>query len=120
LVELGRGAEVDPSPLKQHRERTTNKESNTVMNALHMIQILPVIAKITGWGSTMRQEITDVTHRCNLVTSFKVDGLFTVRRIEGSGEDYAQDRWIIDANTAAVYFVPEWEGHTLNFKRGMF
>ena len=111
-----------PLMARQPTNQPTNQPNKMKnMNAYHMIQILPVIAHISGWGSSMHLEVTDIQHRCNLVTSFRLGDLITVRRVEGSGEDYAQDRWIIDASTSSVSMVNmEWAGATLEFKRGMY
>jgi hypothetical protein len=85
-----------------------------------MTQILPVISHISGWGSAMHLGVSDIQHRCNLVTSFTLDNLIKVRRIEGSGEDYAQDKWIIDTSTSVTMVNMDWDGCTLEFKRGMY
>lgn len=87
------------------------------MNAKHMIQILPVISHISGWGNVMGAQVADIKDRCNKVMSFKV-GDVLVRRVEGSGETFATDEWLVDTGMGLTRIDMTWPGHSLTFEQG--
>ena len=82
-----------------------------------MIQILPVIAHITGWGDVMGDDITNIECRCNKVLAFTV-GDVRVRRVEGTGESFAQDMWVVDTGMSVTMVNMEWSGARLTFEQG--
>lgn len=87
------------------------------MNAKHMIQILPVISHIGGYGNSMGAEITEIEHRCNKVMSFKL-GEHRVRRVEGSGKSFATDLWVVDSGLSLHLVNMDWPGMKSTFEQG--
>lgn len=87
------------------------------MNAKHMIQILPVITHISGWGDSMGTEITDIEDVCNKVISFKL-GDIQVRRVEGSGQSFSTDLWVVDSGLSLRLVNMDWPGMKTRFEQG--
>jgi len=86
------------------------------MNAKHMIQILPVITHISGWGDSMGAEVTDIKHTANKVSSFRLDGVL-VRRVGGSGESFSTDLWVVDSGLSLSLVNMNWPGMRASFEQ---
>ena len=82
-----------------------------------MIQILPVITHISGWGDSMNTEVTDIEDVCNKVISFKL-GDIQVRRVEGSGQSFSTDLWVVDSGLSLRLVNMDWPGMKTRFEQG--
>lgn len=65
----------------------------------------------------MNTEVTDIEDVCNKVISFKL-GDIQVRRVEGSGQSFSTDLWVVDSGLSLRLVNMDWPGMKTRFEQG--